>query len=51
MKFEVFNKRPSKKDVKEARRYSCASDQAEALANATAPKKGRFGSHQPAALS
>ena len=42
MKFEVFNKRPSKKDVKEARSYSLASDQAEALASATAPKKGEI---------
>lgn len=42
MKFEVFNKRPSKKDVKEARSYSLATDQAEALASATAPKKGEI---------
>lgn len=42
MKFEVFNKRPSKKDIEEARSYSLASDQAEALASATAPKKGEI---------
>lgn len=40
MKFEVFNKRPSKKAVKEAMKSSDVQEQMETLALGTAPKKG-----------
>ena len=42
MKFEVFNKRPSKKAVKEAMKYSDVQEQMETLALGTAPKKGEI---------
>lgn len=42
MKFEVFNKRPSKKAVKEAMKCSDVQEQMETLAIGTAPKKGEI---------
>lgn len=42
MKYEVFNKRLSKKAVQSAMKYSEAQEQMETLAFATAPKKGEI---------
>ena len=42
MKFEVFNKRPSKKAIKNARFFSNPVEQVEELAHATAPAKGEI---------
>ena len=42
MKFEVFNKRPSTKAVKEAMKDSEVQEQMKTLALATAPKKGEI---------
>ena len=42
MKYEVFNKRPSKKAIKNARFFSNPVDQAEELVRATAPAKGEI---------
>ncbi|WP_308032483.1 hypothetical protein [Neisseria cinerea] len=38
----MFNKRPSRKSVKEAMKYSEVQEQMETLALATAPKKGEI---------
>lgn len=42
MKYEVFNKRPSKKAISEAMESSDVQEQMETLAFATAPKKGEI---------
>ena len=42
MKYEVFDKRPSRKSVKSAMKYSEVQEQMETLALATAPKKGEI---------
>ena len=42
MKYNVFDKRPSKKDIAEAMQYSDAQEQMEALAHSTIPEKGEL---------
>ncbi|HEZ5227603.1 TPA: hypothetical protein WIX09_000280 [Neisseria meningitidis] len=42
MKYNVFDKRPSKKDIAEAMQYSDAQEQMEALAHSTRPEKGEL---------
>lgn len=42
MKYNVFNKKPSKKDIAEAMEYSDPQEQMEALARSTSPEKGEL---------
>lgn len=42
MKYNVFNKKPSKKDIAEAMEYSDPQEQMEALAHSTRPEKGEL---------
>lgn len=42
MKYNVFNKKPSKKDIAEAMGYSDPQEQMEALAHSTRPEKGEL---------
>lgn len=42
MKFNVFNKKPSKKAIVEAMEYSDPQEQMEALARSTSPEKGEL---------
>lgn len=42
MKFNVFNKKPSRTAIEEAMQFSDPQEQMEALANATSPEKGEL---------
>lgn len=42
MKYNVFNKKPSKKAIAEAMEYSDPQEQMEALAHSTRPEKGEL---------
>ena len=42
MKFNVFNKKPSRSAIEEAMQYSDPKEQMEALACATSPEKGEL---------
>lgn len=42
MKYNVFNKKPSRTAIEEAMQFSDPQEQMEALANATSPEKGEL---------
>ena len=42
MKYNVFNKKPSRIDIEEAMQFSDPQEQMEALARATSPEKGEL---------